>query len=248
MLMLATCFRCLDLSSRQPKIVFYRAELHDTGVVVGTCPNGHGQTIIVQNHKFELLFESGGLALLDGHTREAVSSFHAALERFYEFYIRVIGLKHNIPSTVMEKGWKEISNQSERQYGAFCALYLLENKSAFHLDEKLVRFRNDVIHKGYMPGQKKVIDYAGKLLSIMTEVSRPFLGDDREWLDRFVSEEQTRKAHAAAELAKESSLSGGGLYAGTILFDITFHSDENADDFETRLRRLADLRQSVLQA
>lgn len=49
--------------------------------------NGHVVAFTLDTLRFELLFESGIVALLAGFRREAVSSIAAALERFYEFSI-----------------------------------------------------------------------------------------------------------------------------------------------------------------
>ena len=51
----------------------------------------------MNNLKFELLFELGINALIDGYPREAVSSFASALERFYEFFCQVAALALSIP-------------------------------------------------------------------------------------------------------------------------------------------------------
>jgi hypothetical protein len=117
--------------------------LQDDGLYDVICPEGHQTTVRLANEKFELLFDSSGLALLDGYLYEAVSSIAVALERFREFYIRVIALKHlggkesgmerlarilSIGEAFgpLEQTWKKVKQQAERQYGAFLFLYLLE--------------------------------------------------------------------------------------------------------------------------
>jgi hypothetical protein len=65
------------------------SRLSDTGKYEVVCDCGHRSAVVLQNLKFELLFEMGINAIVDGYPREAVSSFSAALERFYEFYWRV---------------------------------------------------------------------------------------------------------------------------------------------------------------
>ena len=49
--------------------------------------------LFVRRQKFEVLFELGTEALLAGYAREAVSSFAAALERCFEFYVRAYALE-----------------------------------------------------------------------------------------------------------------------------------------------------------
>ena len=62
------------------------ASVSDDGRYEIRCQAGHLSTVFLDNLKFELLFEMGLNALLDGYPRDAVSSFASSLERFYEFY------------------------------------------------------------------------------------------------------------------------------------------------------------------
>ena len=64
-------------------------ELLDNLTFRTVCPNGHESVIVAEAQKFEVLYDMGISALLDGYCREAVSSFAAAQERFHEFCIRV---------------------------------------------------------------------------------------------------------------------------------------------------------------
>src|ERR1700681_1770876 len=65
------------------------SQLSESGEYEVVCGRGHISCVQLLNLKFELLFEMGLNALVDGYGREAVSSFAASLERFYEFYWRV---------------------------------------------------------------------------------------------------------------------------------------------------------------
>jgi len=105
------------------------------------------------------------VSLSDSYTREAVSSFSTSLERFYEFIIKLILLSDNIDEELIAKYWKNISKQSERQFGAYLSLFI--NK--FNLlppfpDNKWIQFRNDVLHNGKIPSEKDTIEY-GQLIS-----------------------------------------------------------------------------------
>ena len=44
------------------------------------CSRSHETTAILQEQKFEILFDIGAHAILDGYYREAVSSFTSSLE------------------------------------------------------------------------------------------------------------------------------------------------------------------------
>lgn len=76
-------------------------EQQDDGLYRVTCLQGHETVVGLQNFKFELLLDSGGMALLDGYKYEAVSSIAASFERFLEFYTRVIMRKREISPEVL---------------------------------------------------------------------------------------------------------------------------------------------------
>ncbi|MEW6585073.1 MAG: hypothetical protein AB1442_05615 [Nitrospirota bacterium] len=107
---------------------FCDVDIRDDGVYEMICSEGHKTYTLLQQLDFEIFFDLGAYAITDGYYREAVSSFTASLERFYEFYIKVISLKHGISDEVHETSWKLVSRQSERQIGAYIFLYTLENK------------------------------------------------------------------------------------------------------------------------
>lgn len=164
------------------------AELRDDGLYDVTCPQGHRNLVALMNLKFEVLFQSGAMALLDGYAREAVSSIAAALERFYEFYIRVMLLKHDIQSQELDRTWKMVASKSERQLGAFLFLYLLENnRSANLIANKHINFRNDVIHNGSIPPNEKVIDYGEQVLAFIFSVSKELKDRNCEFMSRMVA-------------------------------------------------------------
>lgn len=52
--------------------------------------------IILQESKFELLFEMAVIAFIDGYYREVVASLAASIERLYEFYIFAVALNRGI--------------------------------------------------------------------------------------------------------------------------------------------------------
>jgi hypothetical protein len=68
----------------------------DDGVGQFECTAGHKSALLIQSLKFELLMESGATALLQGFTLEACASFSTALERFYEFALKVMCEKNSL--------------------------------------------------------------------------------------------------------------------------------------------------------
>jgi len=176
------CFYCVR--EEKGKIYeFQNVEMENEGIYRLKCDNGHEYEMVTQNPHFEILFDMGALALLDGYTREAVSSFASTLERFYEYCIKVFLLKNKIKKEQIEATWKQVSKQSERQLGAFYFLYLNEfNEGAPKFNQKMTEFRNNVIHNGYIPKTDEVIKYAKTIFDYITDIT-PVL---REKYDDFL--------------------------------------------------------------
>ncbi len=163
------CNKCRLEGIPYEKACTYQA-LSDKGLYKIVCDAGHESVVFIENHKFEILFESGIMALIDGYSREAVSSIASSLERFYEFYVKIICLKNGVYYDKIIANWKKVAAQAERQFGAFIFVYLMENKNPPKtLSNKLVKFRNKVIHRGYIPSDNEVIKYAknvGEIISV----------------------------------------------------------------------------------
>ncbi|NHN90372.1 hypothetical protein [Acetobacter sicerae] len=157
MKILAPCFECTFSSN--PRFESQLVDYFDDGVAFVTCSVGHKFAAIVQAQKFEILLNSGASALLDGFTLEACASFSAALERFYEFFIRSSAKGRKISTDLFDEMFKTMAQQSERQFGAFLMLYLLEFKKAYKENPKIRTFRNKVIHKGEIPKNDKATEF-----------------------------------------------------------------------------------------
>lgn len=144
-------------------------EVLDNGLYIIHCQKGHTSKAVLTNIKFELLFDLGLNAIIDGYYRDAVSSITSSLERFYEFYIKAVWYQNGCSFSLIDENWKNISNQSERQLGAFIVSYVLMNKENAPLmnPNKEVLFRNNVIHKGYIPTREESINYAKVVLNLI---------------------------------------------------------------------------------
>src|SRR5262249_28725448 len=146
MKMFTVCMKCFEENIVDPPQVF--AEYVDGGFLAFTCPNGHDVISTVQAHRFELLFDLGALAFIDGYYREAVATTATAMERFLEFCLRVYAIHHEIPDSEFDEAWKRLAKQSERQLGAFLMTYLFQNKvRCLLLDDKWAELRNRVVHQ-----------------------------------------------------------------------------------------------------
>jgi hypothetical protein len=144
----------------------------DDGKYQVRCAAGHVSTVIVDNVKFELLFEMGLNALVDGYPREAVSSFASALERFYEFYWHVVSNVYSMPLDQIDSAWKMVGKQSERQLGMFITAALLLTKQCPPLlnPNRDVKFRNEVIHGGYIPTVEEATAFGDVVMGHINEL------------------------------------------------------------------------------
>jgi hypothetical protein len=89
------CMQCFQ-EQGHPSFEFQPVEIRDDGLYESTCNKGHTTLTVIQEQKFEVLFDFGAMALIDGYPREAVTSIAASLERFYEFYVTVTCLKYDM--------------------------------------------------------------------------------------------------------------------------------------------------------
>jgi hypothetical protein len=169
-----------------------------------TCSDGHSSTLGLQQPRFELLFESGAMALLDGYYREAVASFASALERFHEYWFRATLLEAGVAPGAIASMWKIIAKQSERQYGAFLALHVRETNGLPRiLPDQWVTFRNDIVHKGLFPSAQKAQGYGEEVLHMIAELWKQL--------------EKTAAAGVAALRSEQSEiLTSAGAYPGEI--------------------------------
>ena len=169
-----TCMECVKETGETPPDI-QSIELRDDGLYSFTCPKGHTTLTVLQNQKFEILFDFGLMALVDGYTREAITNFASSLERFYGFYVFTTCLKHRMDIKDFQSVWRHVANQSERQFGAYLFLYqidhvgeiapLIDNEKP-HLEgvsktktKTWKEFRNSVVHKGYIPSSAETIAY-----------------------------------------------------------------------------------------
>jgi hypothetical protein len=149
------------------------------------CRNGHKILYTEQIFKFNQLFEIACNAIIDGYYREAVLSFSASLERFYQTCIEtIIYLKHK-ESSEFKPVWGTLKSFSERQYGAFQILYFHHTgKAPVNIDNKIISsakvdfkekisfkgFRNAVAHQGYIPNINHSLEFGKEVLLFMKPI------------------------------------------------------------------------------
>jgi hypothetical protein len=167
-----TCMECafdgLNFTKRAFNIY---QNINESGIYILDCPEGHRRPTVIKAAKFELLFELSMYAIADGYYREAFASFTSSLERFYEFYFKVISFKHQLSLEQFNTAWKNVKSSSERQLGGFIFAYFFENKTpAKIMETKDVSKRNDVIHKGKFPTKEESIEYGKLVYSLIGSV------------------------------------------------------------------------------
>jgi hypothetical protein len=162
------CMQCARELPRLNGSLLHAVEVQDSGLYRLTCERGHESVVFVQEQKFEVLYEIGVNAICDRYYREAVTSFTAALERFYEFAIRVICLDREILPSSIDQTWKAVAAQSERQFGAYAFLSLLHfGIPPQALTRSQNEFRNAVVHKGTIPSREDAIAYGQVVLNLI---------------------------------------------------------------------------------
>ena len=204
MKVLSPCIRCMEKETESSRtggtsilIRFLAAEINDDGVVYLTCENGHQTVIVDARSKYQILFTSGCQALLDDYTNEAVSSISAALERAYEFFIRVVYRKLGVSPTLLESSWKQIRHYSERQFGAFVMLFPIVAADWFNLPPEVPELRNKVIHRGYIARSDEVRNYARTVFLIIRKIVQILN-------DKCSTEMWAEKKEAAEEVQKKA--------------------------------------------
>lgn len=169
--------------------------IREDGLYKGKCPNGHDLLLATQTLPHEMLFEIALNAIIDGYNREAVSSFAASMERFFEFAIRVIGNKHSVPPNVLADAWKIVAKQSERQLGAYVLLYSLEFAAVPRLlSSRMMELRNDVVHKGKLPSREEAIGFGKTVHEVVQESVRQLRTTHLDQVNRTLSEHVARIA------------------------------------------------------
>jgi hypothetical protein len=172
--------------------------IRDDGFYDVRCPKGHEVLVITQTLHHEMLFEIALNAIKDGYYREAVSSFAASAERFFEFGIRVLAKSQNIQAGTFKDAWKTISSQSERQLGAYIFLYTTQAGCMPTIfSETESKFRNGIVHKGLLPAKNDVIQFGSATYALIQNGTKMLR-------DKFLSHVNAEMSEKMAEAAKKA--------------------------------------------
>jgi len=141
--------------------------LRDDGKYDLVCPKGHEYALVIQGTKYEVLYEIALNAYRDGYYREAISSFAASLERFYEFLLGAI-FHFTGQSPAFAASWTIVGAMSERQLGAYALCSGLHFGVAPKvLRPKFVELRNRVVHKGYIPQPEESLEFGQEVCEVI---------------------------------------------------------------------------------
>ena len=188
MKLIMPCSECIETDGFKDDTILF-VEIEDGSYYEITCLRGHSRAAILTTRKFEILFEFGAMAQLDGYPREAVSSFPVALERFYEYWVKAHLLHAQIAPAELDAAWRQVSAQSERQLGAFSLLYIREYYTpAPMLPQRVTEFRNKVIHKGYIPTRIDCVKYGDAVLELIRKNIRELWSSHNDELIGSVNE------------------------------------------------------------
>lgn len=231
-----TCMACFR-EDGVPGAIREVVEVRDDSRYQLKCDRGHESVTVLQEQKFEVLFEIGCYAIVDGYFREAISSFSSSLERFYEFSIRVLARFMKVSEANFEVAWKQVQKQSERQLGAFCMIWLSHfGESPKLLEEKQVAFRNRVIHQGTIPTRAEAISFGEEILGVI----RPKLNAIRL---KFPDEVQgVIHAHLVSAMWTGAEQRSDRLTVSTLSFPTLISLSRNASDNPSLQAYLAGLR------
>ena len=167
-----SCAQCLI--EHKTNFNFRNVEINEEGIYEVECINGHKTLVTLKNEKFEILFDMGLSAFLDGYKQEAIACIHASMERFHEWCIEIFLIDNKIKISDFKKTWKYVKRQSERQLGAFYFLYLQTFKGVPELfNERKTEFRNRVIHNGEIPKREEVYEYIDYVFHYIQKILKP---------------------------------------------------------------------------
>lgn len=238
-----------------PDEMHYSIEITDKLLYEFYDVNGKLNRFFIKNPKYELLFDMGMCAYLNGFYREAVLDFAASLERFYENCINIFlierDLNQNAYGEKIEQLWKPIKKQSERQYGAFLAMYMMTRG---HLPElfpdKQTEFRNKVTHQGLFPNKNDTLMYAKEvakfIINVYNELTDNFTNVNKlnhlRFLETIQNENQLKKERDEKGLPSNEKLEGIPIFS----FFRNHYSQENwfecmLEDFKKEYNNRYDL-------
>ncbi|MHB1617664.1 MAG: hypothetical protein ACYCUX_10425 [Metallibacterium sp.] len=196
---IAACPICIleqSKGGKQPAFNPIAGELDDNGSIHVHCDQGHYGMVVYNARRYEVLVKSAARAFLDGYTNEVVAIMSSALERTYEFYIRVSCRSKGIDQNIFTMAWKGVAAQSERQYGAFLFLYFTDQLQPFQLNPVITTIRNKVVHRGKIVREEEALHFADTVYTAIAKIESSM----QEKFGSCVAEEALREVKSQEEL------------------------------------------------
>jgi len=220
--------------------------VNDSGHYFYKCNFGHKTVQICQDMKFESLFDYGANAIIDGYYREGVLSFTASLERFYEYFIKVTMEYNKVDRNIFNSSWKKMSNQSERQLGAFITAYLIcFGEEPNILNSSLSGFRNKVAHKGYIPNRDETIQYGQEIMSLIIPDIIKLKASCNEQVISSIRDKVFEGQNFISEMEQEhGGIDNKSTMAGSTILSIT-NDDLHVGDLNQKLLELKEKKQML---
>jgi hypothetical protein len=179
------CVDCYDETGKP----WFVEKIREDGLYRGKCPAGHDLLLATQTLRHEMLFEIALNAISDSYYREAVSSFAASVERFFEFAIRVLCSSRGIEQDQFNQAWRKVNSQSERQLGAYVFSYFLEYSTVPELlSPRMTELRNSVIHKGLLPDREEALAFGSAAYEVIQHGVRQLRETHLEHVNKVLSE------------------------------------------------------------
>jgi hypothetical protein len=200
------------MDNGRPSYVAF-TDYFDDGIALMECAAGYKTAVVMPSQKFQMLLDSGASALLEGFTLEACASFAAALERFYEFSLRVAFAGRQQSGDLYNKMFSEMARQSERQLGAFMLLHALEFGSAYKPKDTIARFRNSVIHKGVIPTGADAHEFCSEVYETIRKLFNTVHAKYADSIGSVVREENFRRQTAVSKGTRVATSTGGNLFS-----------------------------------
>ena len=235
------CMQCALERPGDPSSLLEMAEVRDDGVYTLTCDRGHHSTICLQESKFEILSELAINAIVDGYYREAVASFISSMERFFEFYLRIVWRANGLSPEVISKTWKTMAAQSERQLGAYVGIFFMqEGNPPPLLSPSDTKFRNDVIHNGYIPLRDQAIAFGNAIFEVIVPVMEMMREKYAQPMQDDLAARMVQKHNAARD-------GGGKVSTMTIATTFSFNRGATLLDKTTEdaIKRVEDMRKRL---
>lgn len=216
--------------SIEGKVNYQELEVETSGIYEFRCDKGHENISVLQLHQFQILYDLGIYALLDGYTREAVTSFAVSLERFYEYCIDCF--LYGLPEDIQKATRKYVSSQSERQLGAFYYLYLSKiNDVPERVKDDWVKFRNRIVHKGEIPKYEKALEYANYIYHYINDTLEALYSKFTD-SERFFTFMEKRRKEILEKHPKHQDAHDPSTFGGITFIEIFPHDDKGPDRSE----------------